>query len=73
MLDWGHEICITLAAIKDDGKEDVLNKAIASATTAFFLLQLDELKFSEWLEYILKILLGDTKVNVADIQAVEWD
>ena len=50
-----------------------LYETIALTATLLFLLQLGELKLTKWLKYILKIVLCDGKVNVANIKAVERD
>lgn len=51
----------------------LLDKAITTAATGIILLELDKLQLAKWLEDVLKILLSDAEVDVANIQAVEGD
>lgn len=52
---------------------DLLNKAVATAATSIVLLELDKLKLAKGLEHVLKILLSDTEVDIANVQTVEGD
>ena len=51
----------------------VLYKAIASAATRFFFLQLDKLKLAKGLEDVLQVTLSDAEVDVAYVEPVERD
>lgn len=51
----------------------LLHESIATAASRIVLLKLDKLEFAEWLEDILKILLSDAEVNIANVQTVERD
>lgn len=51
----------------------LLHESVATAASCIILLKLDELEFAEWLEDILKILLSDAEVNIANVQTVERD
>lgn len=51
----------------------LLNESIAATASCVVFLELHKLERTKWLEDILKILLSDAKVDVADIQTVEWD
>lgn len=51
----------------------LLHESIATAASCVVLLELNELEFAEWLEDILKILLSDAEVNIANVQTVERD
>lgn len=51
--------------------DNLLYKSIAAAAAIIVLLKLNKLKLAKWLENILEVLLRDTKVNIADIEAVE--
>lgn len=50
---------------------DLLNKPIASASAVVVLLELDEFELAKGLENILEILLGDTEMDVANVETVE--
>jgi len=50
---WDHEIWKQLVSSIQEGNGDVLDKAISSAATLFFLLQLNKLKLAERFKYIL--------------------
>jgi hypothetical protein len=52
---------------------DILYEAISSASTLFFLLKLDELKFAKWFKDILQIALSYTEMNVTHIESMKWD
>lgn len=49
----------------------LLHKAVASAASGIVLLELDEFKLAKGLENILKILLSDAEMNVANVQTME--
>lgn len=50
-----------------------LYKPVATAATGVILLELDKFEFAKRLEDILKVLLSDAEVDIANVQAVEGD
>lgn len=50
-----------------------LDEAVATAATGIILLELNKLKFAKGLEDVLKILLSDAEVDIANVQTVEGD
>lgn len=56
-----------------EGRVDLLNKPISTAATSVILLELGELKLAKRLEDVLKILLSDAEVDIANIQTVKGD
>lgn len=54
-------------------KKYLLNKPITAASTGIILLKLGEFELAKGLKHILKILLSDAEVDVANVQTVEGD
>ena len=54
-------------------QRNVLYKSVAPAAAGIVLLQLNKLELAEGLENVLEILFRDAEVNIAYIEAVEWD
>lgn len=54
-------------------EEYVLDKSITTTATGVIFLKLGKLKLPKGLEDVLKILLSDTEVDIANIQTVEGD
>lgn len=52
---------------------NLLHKAIATASVHVVFLELDKLQLAKGLENGLQVLFGDIKVNVSDVQAMEWN
>lgn len=51
----------------------LLYESVATAATGIVLLELDEFELAKRLEDILKILLSDAEVDIANVQTVEGD
>ena len=52
---------------------DLLHESVASASPSFLFLQLDEFELTERFKDILKILLGNAEMYVANIETMEGD
>lgn len=52
-------------------KGNILNESITTAATRLLLLQLNKLEISKRLENVLEILLGDTKVDISNVESME--
>lgn len=51
----------------------LLNKAVTSASSLLFFLELHELEFAKRLEYVLQVTFSDAEMDVSYIKPMEWN